>query len=147
MLSTVPGLDDVQVRKAIATAMPRQQIVDRVVKDANDKADGARQPHLHGRTSSSTSRTGTSTRRRATSTRPTRSSTPPAGCTAPTACGQKDGVKLAFTRRHHERATRPASSAEQIIQQQLKKIGVKLTIKNAPDILDIEHRRRSTTRR
>ncbi len=38
MLSTVPGLDDVQVRKAIATAMPRQQIVDRVVKDANDDA-------------------------------------------------------------------------------------------------------------
>ena len=38
MLSTVPGLDDLQVRKAIATAMPRQQIVDRVVKDANDDA-------------------------------------------------------------------------------------------------------------
>ena len=39
MLSTVPGLDDLQVRKAIATAMPRQQIVDRVVKDANDDAE------------------------------------------------------------------------------------------------------------
>ena len=39
MLSTVPGLDDLQVRKAIATAMPRQQIVDRVVKDANDNAE------------------------------------------------------------------------------------------------------------
>ena len=38
MLSDVPGLDDVQVRKAIATAMPRQQIVDRVVKDANREA-------------------------------------------------------------------------------------------------------------
>ena len=38
MLSTVKGLDDLEVRKAIATAMPRQQIVDRVVKDANDDA-------------------------------------------------------------------------------------------------------------
>ena len=38
MLTTVPGLDDLAVRKAIATAMPRQQIVDRVVKDANEKA-------------------------------------------------------------------------------------------------------------
>ena len=38
MLTTVPGLDDLAVRKAIATAMPRQQIVDRVVKDANDDA-------------------------------------------------------------------------------------------------------------
>ena len=27
------------MRKAIATAMPRQQIVDRVVKDANDDAE------------------------------------------------------------------------------------------------------------
>ena len=39
MLTTVPGLDDVAVRKAIATALPRQQIVDRVVKDANDDAE------------------------------------------------------------------------------------------------------------
>src|SRR5713101_3702936 len=39
MLSSVPGLDDLQVRKAIATAMPRRQIVDRVVKDANDNAE------------------------------------------------------------------------------------------------------------
>jgi peptide/nickel transport system substrate-binding protein len=38
MLSTVPGLDDIAVRKAIATALPRQQIVERVVKDANDDA-------------------------------------------------------------------------------------------------------------
>ena len=38
MLSTVPGLADIAVRKAIATALPRQQIVERVVKDANDDA-------------------------------------------------------------------------------------------------------------
>ena len=37
-----PASTTSQVRKAIATAMPRQQIVDRVVKDANDDADGAR---------------------------------------------------------------------------------------------------------
>ena len=39
MLSSLPGLNDLAVRKAIATAMPRQQIVDRVVKDANDQAE------------------------------------------------------------------------------------------------------------
>ena len=89
MLSTVPGLDDLQVRKAIATAMPRQQIVDRVVKDANDNADGAQQHAVHGEPARSTCRTGTSTRRRVTSTPPTRSSTPPVGRPAPTACARR----------------------------------------------------------
>ena len=36
------------------------------------------------------------------------------------------------------RATRRAILSEQIMQQQLEKIGVKLTIKNSPDILDIK---------
>ena len=58
MLSTVPGLDDLQVRKAIATAMPRQQIVDRVVKDANDKAAGAEQHAVHGEPAAVRRRTG-----------------------------------------------------------------------------------------
>ena len=51
MLSTVPGLDDLEVRKAIATAMPRQQIVDRVVKDANDDAEVLNNTQYDGRTS------------------------------------------------------------------------------------------------
>src|SRR5204863_7143781 len=38
MRADVPGLDDLQVRKAIATALPRQALVDRLVKDANDDA-------------------------------------------------------------------------------------------------------------
>jgi peptide/nickel transport system substrate-binding protein len=38
MLTDVPGLDDVEVRKAIATALPRRQLVDRLVKPTDDRA-------------------------------------------------------------------------------------------------------------
>jgi len=38
MLTTKPGLEDVEVRKAIATAMPRKQLVDRLVKPTDDRA-------------------------------------------------------------------------------------------------------------
>ena len=48
----------------------------------------------------------------------------------------KNGVKLAFTDRHHLGQPGAASFAEQIIQEQLEKIGVKITIKNSPDMLD-----------
>lgn len=34
----VPGLDDVEVRRAIATALPRKQLVDRLVKPSDDRA-------------------------------------------------------------------------------------------------------------
>ena len=47
----------------------------------------------------------------------------------------KDGVKLAFTVGTTS-GNQARSFSEQIIQEQLKKIGVKLTIKNSPDILD-----------
>ena len=135
MLSTVPGLDDLQVRKAIATAMPRQQIVDRVVKDANEKAAVLNNTQYMVN-QQSTSRTGTSTRRRATSRRP--SAILDAAGWVPGSDGvrQKGNVKLAFTV-----GTTSGNQArilsEQIIQQQLQKIGVKLTIKNSPDILDV----------
>jgi peptide/nickel transport system substrate-binding protein len=134
MLSTVPGLDDLQVRKAIATAMPRQQIVDRVVKDSNDNAEVLDNTQYMVNQSAYV---------------PNWSIYPPAGDTAAAnaildAAGwtrgsdgvrQKGNVKLVFT----VGATTGNEArvlAEQIIQQQLQTIGVKLTIKNAPDILD-----------
>src|SRR5439155_15441279 len=48
---------------------------------------------------------------------------------------QKGKVKLAFTVGTTS-GNQARILAEQIMQQQLEKIGVKLTIKNAPDILD-----------
>ena len=48
----------------------------------------------------------------------------------------KNGVKLAFTIGATS-GNQARVLAEQIMQQQFKQIGVKLTIKNSPDILDI----------
>jgi peptide/nickel transport system substrate-binding protein len=135
MLSTVPGLDDLQVRKAIATAMPRQQIVDRVVKDANDDAKvlNNTQYVVNQR-----------------QYLPNWDIYPASGDIDAAnamldAAGWKRGsdgvrtkgkIKLAFTV-----GTTSGNQArilsEQIMQQQLDKIGVKLTIKNSPNILDV----------
>ncbi len=134
MLATVPGLSDLAVRKAIATAMPRQQIVDRVVKDANDNAvvlDNTmwmsnQQQYV-----------------------PNWSMYPKQGDveaakTMLDAAGwmpgsdgvrAKDGVKLAFTV-GTTTGNKAREFSEQIIQEQLKKIGVTITIKNSPDMLD-----------
>ena len=134
MLSTVPGLDDLQVRKAIATAMPRQQIVDRVVKDANDNAEVLDNTQYMVNQQEYV---------------PNWSMYPASGdvgaakaildaagwVPGPDGVRQKGKVKLAFTV-----GTTSGNQArilsEQIMQQQLEQIGVKLTIKNAPDILD-----------
>ena len=134
MLSTVPGLDDLQVRKAIATAMPRQQIVDRVVKDANDNAEVLNNTQYMVNQQEYI---------------PNWAMYPASGDVEAAkamldAAGwvpgadsvrEKGNVKLAFTV-----GTTSGNQArilsEQIMQQQLQKIGVKLTIKNAPDILD-----------
>ena len=134
MLSTVPGLDDLQVRKAIATAMPRQQIVDRVVKDANDNAavlnntqymvnQHEYQPNWDIYPASGDVDAANALLDAAGWTR------------GSDGVRQKGTTKLAFTV-----GTTSGNQArilsEQIMQQQLEKIGVKLTIKNAPDILD-----------
>jgi peptide/nickel transport system substrate-binding protein len=134
MLSTVPGLDDLQVRKAIATAMPRQQIVDRVVKDANDNAEVLNNtqymvnqqqyvPNWNIYPASGDVDAANAILDAAGWTR------------GSDGVRQKDKTKLAFTV-----GTTSGNQArilsEQIMQQQLDKIGVKLTIKNAPDILD-----------
>jgi peptide/nickel transport system substrate-binding protein len=134
MLSTVPGLNSVEVRKAIATALPRQQIVDRVVKDANDDAKVL-------------DNTQWMTDQKAYvanwSMYPAKGDVAAANAMLDAAGWKlgadgvraKDGVKLAFTL-----GTTSGNQARElsqvIIQEQLKQIGVKLTIKNSPDILD-----------
>jgi peptide/nickel transport system substrate-binding protein len=134
MLSDVPGLDDFQVRKAIATAMPRQQIVDRVVKDANDEAE------VLNNTMWMTNQK---------DYQPNWSIYPATGDVAAAnqildAAGwvrgsdgvrAKDGVKLAFTI-GTTTGNKAREFTEQIIQEQLKKVGIKLTIENSPDMLD-----------
>ena len=134
MLSSVPGLDDLEVRKAIATALPRQQIVDRVVKDANANA---------------TVLDNTQFMVNQKQYEPNWSMYPESGDVEaakaildaagwkPGADGvrAKNGVKLEFTVGTTS-GNQARILAEQIIQQQLTKIGVKMTIKNAPDILD-----------
>ncbi len=122
------------MRKAIATAMPRQQIVDRVVKDANSEAEVLdntqymvnQQQYL-----------------------PNWNIYPAAGdvdaanaildaagwTKGANGVRQKGNVKLSFTVGTTS-GNQARILAEQIMQQQLAKIGVKLTIKNAPDILD-----------
>jgi peptide/nickel transport system substrate-binding protein len=47
----------------------------------------------------------------------------------------KEGVKLAFTI-GTTTGNKAREFTEQIIQEQLKKVGIKLTIKNSPDMLD-----------
>ncbi len=133
MLSTVPGLDDLQVRKAIATAMPRQQIVDRVVKDANDNAAVLNNTQYMVNQHEYVPNW---------DIYPASGDIDAANALLDAAGWLKgsDGVrakgkvKLAFTV-----GTTSGNQArilsEQIMQQQLQQIGVKLTIKNAPDIL------------
>ncbi len=134
MLSTVPGLDDLQVRKAIATAMPRQQIVDRVVKDANDQA--AVLDNTQYMVNQQQYVPNWNVYPAAGDVDAANAILDAAGWTRGSGgVRQKGATKLAFTV-----GTTSGNQArilsEQIMQQQLAKIGVKLTIKNAPDILD-----------
>jgi peptide/nickel transport system substrate-binding protein len=134
MLTSVPGLDDVQVRKAIATVMPRQQIVDRVVKDANDQAavlnntqymvnQKEYQPHWNIYPAAGDVNAANQILDAAGWTR------------GSDGTRQKGNVKLAFTVGTTS-GNQARILAEQIMQQQFDKIGVKLTIKNSPDVLD-----------
>jgi len=136
MLSSLPGLNDLAVRKAIATAMPRQQIVDRVVKDANDQAEVL--DNVMWMTNQTQNYV------------PNWNIYPHSGDIAAAnqildAAGwtkgsdgirQKNGVKLQF-RMGTTSGNQGRELSEQIIQEQMKQIGIAFTIKNAPDILDI----------
>jgi peptide/nickel transport system substrate-binding protein len=135
MLSSVPGLDDLQVRKAIATAMPRQQIVDRVVKDANEKA--AVLNNTQYMTNQQEYVPNWETYPAAGDVDGANAILDQAGWTRGSdGVRAKGNVKLAFTV-----GTTSGNQArilsEQIMQQQLEKIGVTLTIKNSPNILDV----------
>jgi peptide/nickel transport system substrate-binding protein len=135
MLSTVPGLDDLQVRKAIATAMPRQQIVDRVVKDANDNAEVLNNTQYMVNQREYVPNWDIYP---ASGDIEAAKSILDAAGWVPGSDGvrQKGNVKLAFTVGTTS-GNQARILAEQIMQQQLQKIGVKLTIKNSPSILDV----------
>jgi peptide/nickel transport system substrate-binding protein len=133
MLSTVKGLDDIEVRKAIATAMPRQQIVDRLVKDAND--DAVVLDNVMWMANQQQYEPNWSIYPAAGDVAAANAILDAAGW-APGSDGirAKDGVKLSFTL-----GTTPGNQArelsQQIIQEQMKKLGIEFTIKNSSDIL------------
>ena len=134
MLTSVPGLDDVVVRKAIATAMPRQQIVDRVVKDAND--DAAVLDNTMWMTNQPQYEANWSMYPKQGDVAAAKSMLDAAGW-VPGSDGvrAKNGVKLAF-RIGTTTGNKGREFAEQIIQERLAKIGVQITIRNSPDMLD-----------
>jgi peptide/nickel transport system substrate-binding protein len=134
MLTSVPGLDDLAVRKAIATALPRQQIVDRVVKDAND--DATVLDNTMWMTNQSAYVPNWSIYPKSGDVQAAGAMLDAAGwVTGSDGIRAKNGVKLAF-RVGTTTGNKAREFSEQIIQEQLKKIGVKLTIKNSPDMLD-----------
>jgi peptide/nickel transport system substrate-binding protein len=135
MLSSIPGLDDLQVRKAIATAMPRQQIVDRVVKDAND--DAAVLNNTQYMTNQQEYVPNWEMYPASGDVDAANAILDAAGWTRGSdGVRQKGKTKLAFTVGTTS-GNQARVLAEQIMQQQLEKIGVKLTIKNSPSILDV----------
>jgi peptide/nickel transport system substrate-binding protein len=134
MLSTVPGLDDVTVRKAIATALPRQQIVDRVVKDAND--DATVLDNTMWMTNQHQYQPNWSMYPKQGDVDAANAMLDAAGWVKGSdGVRAKGKVKLAFTIGTGT-GNQARELTEQIIQEQLKQIGVRLTIKNAPDMLD-----------
>lgn len=135
MLSTVKGLDDLAVRKAIATAMPRQQIVDRVVKDANDDAEVL--DNVMWMTDQQAYAPNWGIYPHTGDVDAANKILDDAGWVKGSdGIRAKDGVKLAF-RVGTTSGNQARELAEQIIQEQMKKIGIQFTIKNSPDILDV----------
>jgi peptide/nickel transport system substrate-binding protein len=135
MLSTVPGLDDVAVRKAIATAMPRQQIVDRVVKDANPDAHVL--DNVMWMTDQHAYQSNWTVYPASGDIDAANKLLDDAGWVKGSdGVRSKNGVKLSF-RIGTTTGNQARELAEQIIQEQMKKIGVEFTIKNSPDILDV----------
>ncbi len=134
MLSTVPGLDDVNVRKAIATALPRQQIVDRVVKDAND--DASVLDNTMWMTNQKQYVANWSMYPKQGDVDAANAMLDAAGWVRGSdGVRAKGRVKLAFTV-GTTTGNQARELTEQIIQERLKQIGVKITIKNSPDMLD-----------
>jgi peptide/nickel transport system substrate-binding protein len=113
--------------------MPRQQIVDRVVKDAND--DAVVLDNVMWMSNQPTYVPNWNVYPASGDVAAANAILDAAGWVAGSdGIRAKDGVKLSFTL-----GTTPGNQArelsEQIIQEQMKKIGVKFTIKNSSDIL------------
>ena len=132
MLTDVPGLDDIEVRRAIATALPRAQLVERLVKPADAGARVLNNVFYMADQASY---------------RPNWSIYPENG--DPVAASQileragyrkgadgiyaKGDVRLEFT--VGVNADRTRELAEEIIQQQLEKAGIRLVADNSPDMV------------
>lgn len=133
MRSDVPGLDDVEVRRAIATALPRRQILDRLVKPADDRAQvlhnvfymanhKSYQPHWNIYPESGDVKRATEILERAGYTK------------GADGIYAKGGTKLDFTV-GVTAGNQARELTEQVIQQQLLQAGIKLTPQNSEDML------------
>lgn len=134
LLVSVPGLDDLAVRKAIATALPRQQIVETLVRPTNDDAEVLDNSLYVVNQAEYV---------------PNWNLYPAAGdvdaanelldVAGWTRSGddprRKGDVELKFTLGTTS-GDQGRELAEQIIQEQLAKVGIALEIVNSPDILD-----------
>lgn len=134
LLVTVPGLDDLAVRKAIATALPRQQIVETLVRPANDEAQVLDNSLYVVNQKEYVPNW---------DLYPAAGDLDAANQLLDAAGWVRDGdgprrkgdVTLSFTLGTTS-GDRGRELAEQIIQEQLAKIGIDLEISNSPDILD-----------
>ena len=133
MLTDVPGLDDVEVRKAIATAMPRRQLVERLAKPDDDSAqvlhnvffmanDPRYQKHWDIYPEAGDPGKAAAILERAGYRR------------GPDGIYAKGAVKLEFTI-GVTAGNKGRELAEQIIAQQLRQAGVALVADNSEDIL------------
>lgn len=133
MRTDVPGLDDVEVRRAIATALPRQQLVDTLAKPADGRAqvlDNAvymvnqsqYRQHWNLYPAAGDVALASGILDRAGYVR------------GADGIYAKAGVRLDFTITVIS-GNRTRELSEQIVQEQLKRIGVNLTIQNSADSL------------
>jgi peptide/nickel transport system substrate-binding protein len=133
MLSDVKGLDDLSVRKAIAYALPRQQLVDRLVKPSNDKATVL--DNTQWMTNQKEYQPNWSIYPATGDVAKANQILDDAGWKLNGNVREKDGVKLQFTI-GVTAGNQARELAEQVIEEQLKQIGVQLKARNSEDILD-----------
>ncbi len=133
MRSDVKGLDHPAVRTAIAYALPRQQLVDRLVKPSNDKATVL--DNTQWMTNQKEYQPNWSIYPASGDVGKANQILDDAGWKLQGDVRQKNGVKLQFTI-GVTAGNQVRELAEQVIQEQLKQIGVQLKARNSEDILD-----------
>ncbi len=136
MRADVPGLDDLEVRKAIATALPRQQLVDRLVKEANDDAKVLN--NTQWMVNQKWYEPNWSIYPASGDIAAAKRMLDAAGWVAGSdGVRAKNGVRLSFAIGVNS-GNQARELAQQIIQEQLKQIGVELKIKNSPNLLPVK---------